>query len=89
MIDFQLLYYLYFTKLKILVMLKSIGLGLLGLGAIGCIMLPFDYIPHQLHFLRKESDTLLWGVFIGCLVVGGVLWYMGMKAEKAENEKKA
>lgn len=68
-------------------MLKSIGLGLLGLGAIGCVMLPFNYVPSQLSFLRKESDTLLWSVFIGLLVVGGILTYMGMKSEKAESEK--
>ena len=70
-------------------MIKSIGLSLLGLGAIGCVMLPFDYIPHQLNFLRAESDTLLWGVFIGLNVVGGVMWYMGMKSEKAESENKS
>lgn len=68
-------------------MLKSIGLGLLGLGAAGCVMLPFDYIPSQLFFLRKEGDTLLWSVFIGLVVVGGVLYYMGMQQEKKEAEK--
>lgn len=67
--------------------MKSIGLMLLGLGAIGCVMLPFDYVPRQLYFLRKESDTLLWAVFIGLIVVGGVVTYMGMKAEKAAEDK--
>lgn len=68
-------------------MLKSIGLALLGLGAIGCIMLPFDYIPSQLSFLREQKSSTLWAIFIGLLAVGGILWYMGMKADKAEAEK--
>ena len=68
-------------------MLKSIGLALLGLGAAGCVMLPFDYVPSQLSFLRKESDTLLWSIFIGLVVVGGIVTYMGMKLEKKETEQ--
>jgi hypothetical protein len=68
-------------------MLKSIGLALLGLGAIGCVMLPFDYIPSQLGFLAEQKKSTLWAIFIGLAVVGGVLWYMGMKADKAEEEK--
>lgn len=69
--------------------MKNIGLTILGLGALGCVMLPFDYIPSQLYFLRKESDALLWGVFIGLVVIGGVVAYMGMKSEKAAEEKSA
>jgi hypothetical protein len=68
-------------------MIKNIGLGVAGVGALGCIMLPFNYIPSQLGFLAEQKTSTLWGIFIGLLVVGGVMWYMGMKSEKAEEEK--
>jgi hypothetical protein len=68
-------------------MLKSIGLGLLGVGAMGCIIYPLGYIPTSLYFITEMGAGATWGVLIGLVVVGGVLAYMGMKSEKAEAEK--
>lgn len=67
--------------------MKSIGLGLIGIGAFGCVIFPLDYIPHNLYFLREQKPVVIWSVLIGLIVVGGVLWYMGSKSEKAAAEK--
>lgn len=67
-------------------MLKSIGLLLLGIGVFGCIIYPMGYVPSTLSFLVDQGAGVCWGVFIGLVVVGGVLTFMGMKAAKQENQ---
>lgn len=65
--------------------MKNIGLGLLGLGAFGCVIYPLGYIPSRLYFI-SDKPGLTWGVLIGLVVIGGVVTWMGMKSEKSENQ---
>ena len=70
--------------------MKGIGLALLGIGVFGCIIYPFDYIPSSLYFISEQKPAVVWGILIGLVVIGGVIWYMGMSAEKKkEAEEKA
>ncbi|MBL7897413.1 MAG: hypothetical protein JNJ99_02675 [Crocinitomicaceae bacterium] len=66
--------------------MKSIGLGLLGVGALGCVIYPMGYIPSALYFITEMGAGVTWSVLIGLVVLGGVLAYLGMKGEKAENQ---
>jgi hypothetical protein len=67
--------------------LKGGGLALLGIGVFGCVLMPFDAIPHDLWFLRESSPKVIWGVLIGLIVVGGAMAYFGWKSEKAKEEE--
>lgn len=68
-------------------MLKSIGLGLLSVGVLGCVIYPMGYIPTSLYFITEMGTGVTWGVLIGIVVLGGALTYMGMKSEKKETEQ--
>jgi hypothetical protein len=67
--------------------LKGAGLALLGIGVFGCVLMPFNLIPHDLWFLQNSSPNVIWGVLIGLIVVGGALAYFGWKSEKAKEEE--
>ena len=66
--------------------MKSIGLGILGIGVLGCVIFPMGYIPSALYFITEMGNGVTWAVLIGLVVLGGVLTWMGMKSEKAENQ---
>jgi len=67
--------------------MKSIGLGILGIGALGCVIFPMGYIPSSLYFITEMGNGVTWAVLIGLVALGGVLTWMGMKAEKAEAQQ--
>ena len=64
--------------------LKGGGLALLGIGIFGCVIYPLGYIPSSLYFIAEQKPAVIWGVFIGFVVIGGALAYFGWKSE---NEK--
>jgi len=66
--------------------MKGIGLGILGLGALGCAMYPMGYIPSQLYFITTKGPTVTWAILGGLIVVGGAIWYFGMKSEQKKDE---
>lgn len=67
--------------------MKSFGLGLMGLGALAMVLYFLDYVPSLLQWIYNWGNGVAWAIMIGLVALGGVVAFIGMKSEKAANEK--
>ena len=66
--------------------MKSIGQTLLILGILSIVLEFFGYVPKLLFWIYEWGDGVAWAIKIALIVVGGLLWFAGKKAETPSQE---
>lgn len=52
------------------------------IGIFAVVLNYFDRVPSLLLWIYSWGDTVAWAIKIGLIVVGGALYFLGMKKEK-------
>jgi hypothetical protein len=65
--------------------MKKIGGYMAILGALAIVMDFMDRVPRLLMWIYNWGDTAAWGIKIGLIAIGGILWFIGNKKEAAED----
>lgn len=60
--------------------MKSIGVTLIVLGVLAIILGFFNYVPRLLVWIYNWGEGAAWGIKIGVIVVGVILYMIGNKS---------
>lgn len=60
--------------------MKSLGSALVYLGVFAIILNFFNYVPKILVWIYEWGEGPAWGIKIGLIVVGGILWWLGSQS---------
>lgn len=61
--------------------MKGFGSLLVVLGVLAIVLDFFNRVPRVLAWIYHWGDGVAWGIKIALIVIGGVLWLLGNKAE--------
>lgn len=63
--------------------MKSFGSALVYLGVWAIILNFFNFVPKVLVWIYEWGEGPAWGIKIGVIVVGGLLWWLGRRQSPA------
>lgn len=67
--------------------MKSIGVTLIALGLLAIALDFFNYVPRILFWIYNWGNGVAWGIKIGIIVVGLILYLMmGNKSNKSQQQ---
>ncbi|MGB1235389.1 MAG: hypothetical protein ACPG5U_06635 [Planktomarina sp.] len=64
--------------------MRQIGAVMAGLGGFAIVLSFLNMVPSLLIWIYNWGDTVAWGIMIGLVVVGGILYAMGNDDEASE-----
>ncbi|SEC35351.1 hypothetical protein SAMN04489761_2756 [Tenacibaculum sp. MAR_2009_124] len=64
--------------------MKKIGSTLVFLGIFAIVLNFVNMVPRVLMWIYAWGETSAWGIKIGIIVLGAILWFIGGKDEKEE-----
>lgn len=65
-------------------MLGKVGATLAFLGVLAIVLDFVGYVPRLLFWIYNWGDTVAWGIKIGLIVVGGILYFAAPKSSSSE-----
>ncbi|QMT39941.1 hypothetical protein [Neisseria shayeganii] len=57
--------------------MQSFGRALVYLGVFAIILNFFNFVPKLLVWIYQWGEGPAWGIKIGLIIVGGILWQLG------------
>ncbi len=69
--------------------LEKLGATMAIFGVLAIVMDFANYVPRILFWIYNWGDTVAWGIKIGLVVVGGIMYYIASKpsASKQTNDQ--
>lgn len=64
--------------------MKRIGSTMVFFGAFAIVLNFMNAVPRILVWIYNWGETAAWGIKIGLIVVGAILWFMASKSEETE-----
>ncbi len=64
--------------------MRQIGSFMVVVGVLAIVLNFFDRVPSLLMWIYQWGETPAWGIKIGLVVVGAILWFMSTRGAKAE-----
>lgn len=59
--------------------MQKIGSYLVIIGLLAIVLSLFNYVPRLLGWIYQWGEGVAWGIKIGCIVLGGLLYVLGGK----------
>jgi hypothetical protein len=65
--------------------LRQVGLSIFAIGLVTLLMHFVHFVPALLSWMYIWGDSPAWGIQIGSIVLGALLWFLGHNRANAGN----